>query len=162
MDLDKYLNADVPSDYRAIDGNIKYVQRSLESMALPNIGDLYSNDTHEINATVNAISTLIEQKQKDINIRNELQEKITELKFDRNTMEQKWNSACEKNQKLSNELGNFENRFNKGKKEWEAQIKELTAERDKVKKEYNQLLRKMAEFQHTTKKKEATQVKLQE
>ena len=60
MDLDKYLNAEVPSDYRAMDGNIKYIQRALESMALPNIGDLYSSSNHEINATVNSISTLIE------------------------------------------------------------------------------------------------------
>ena len=60
MDLDKYLSAEVPSDYRAIDGNIKYVKRSLESMNLPNIGDLYSSDAREINATVNSISTLIE------------------------------------------------------------------------------------------------------
>ena len=137
MDLEKYLNADVPPEQRAVDGNIKFVQRSLESMNLPNIGDLYSSNMSEISATVNAISTLIDQKSKDLNVRNELQEKMHKIEYDLNIMESKWNNACEKNTKLTNELGNMENKFNKAKREQSAQLGKAEAERDKVKKEYN-------------------------
>jgi hypothetical protein len=61
---------------------------------------------------------------------------------------------CETKTKLTNELGNLENRMKKREGEWKKERTSLAGERDGFKRDYNKLLTKMNEISKNTKKSE--------
>jgi Afadin- and alpha -actinin-Binding len=153
-------SVEIPS--QALTNSIKHINSTLISYGFPPLGNMLSTDHQEINKTVSSIYALLQQRQKDINFRGEVNEKIRALENERNKLQQNLERAVEQKNQLENELGKHQNNAKNTAAKNKLEKDKLLLERDELKRENIKLAHKETQCIHELKKKDAAYSKLQE
>lgn len=151
---------EIPS--QALNNSIKHIVNTLVSYGFPPLGNLFSTDHSEINKTINSVYTLLQQRQKDINFRSEVNERIRSIDSERNKLQQALERSQNQKNLLETELGKAQNALKTTISKNKAEKDKLLAERDELKRENIKLSHKETQCLHEMKKKDAAYNKLQE
>ena len=151
---------EIPS--QALSNSIKHITSTLVSYGFPPLGNMFSTDHQEINKTVSSIYALLQQRQKDISFRSDVNEKIRGLENEKNKLQQLVERNYEQKTLLENELGKVQNSLKNTNAKNKQEKDKLLSERDELKRENIKLAHKESQCLHELKKKDAAYAKLQE
>ena len=152
--------AEIPS--QALMNSIKHITNTLVSYGFPPLGNMFSTDHSEINKTVNSIYAMLQQRQKDLNFRGEVNEKIRQLENEKNKLQQLVERYSEHKNSLENEVGKLTNNIKNISAKNKQEKDKLLLEKDELKRENIKLASKESQCLHELKKKDAAYAKLQE
>lgn len=125
------------------------------------LGELKGN-TLELNKTVKIVYELIQQRQRDIEFRNEIIEKIAKLESDKNTFSQniiRLKTELENQRKINGQLENM-NKINEKKMKIEKE--KAGSEKEEIQKQIFKLTSKESQLMHEIRKKDNETIKLKE
>ena len=105
---------------------------------------------------------MLQQRQKDINFRSEINERIRNLETEKNKLQQALERTSEQRSQFEIELGKAQNTLKISMSKNKAEKDKLLAERDELKRENIKLAHKESQCLHELKKKDAAYSKLQE
>lgn len=151
---------EIPS--QALSNSIKHITSTLVSYGFPPLGNMFSPDHQEINKTVSCIYALLQQRQKDINFRSEINEKIRHFENEKNKLQQALERTSDQRSQLETELGKTQNALKLVNSKNKSEKDKLLTERDELKRENIKLAHKESQCLHELKKKDAAYSKLQE
>lgn len=125
------------------------------------LGELKGN-TLELNKTVKVVYELIQQRQRDIEFRNEIIEKIAKLESDKNIFSQniiRLKNELENQKKINGQLENFIKITEKKAKQ---DRDKAISEKEEIQKQIFKLTSKESQLIHEIRKKENETTKLKE
>ena len=126
------------------------------------MGNLLSTKEDEIQKTLNAVLEMISQRQRDIEYRKEVFDKIAKLESDNKMhLEQLERSKQEKCQ-LSKEIGNLKNLILTTEKKFKMEKDKLVSEKEELNKQLSKFSQKSVQYQHEIRKKEVEVNKMKE
>ena len=145
-----------------LEENLNYIKDSLISHGYPSIGDLFSNELEEVKKTIDCLYSLLSQRQKDLNFRSQIQDRLQKLESEKNMYQQKIELLTEDKNSSISELGKAQNKLVQENSKWKKEREKVISERDDLKKEITKFMSKESKFLHEIKKKEAAVEKLKE
>lgn len=142
--------------------NASYINSALNSFGFPSIGNLFSDSPHDVKKTLDCLYSILAQKQKDLNVKDQLMDTIAKLKSDRNMYSDKADRLTLEVERLQKEVGRLQTSlsvaFERMKKEKEQSRQEL----GEVKKDNTKLSQREAHYIHEIKKKDFNIAKLKD
>lgn len=142
--------------------HLSYINSSLAASGSSETGNLFLPSLQEIKKTTDCIYSLLQQKQKDLNMKVEFQDRMQKLIFERNQLSQKFEDLQGSKASVESENGKLQNKFKQELEKWKKEREKLTSERDDLKKECNKLIGRETQIWHELKKKETLIEKMKE
>ena len=147
---------------QALMNSIKHITSTLISFGFPPLGNLLSSDHPEVQKTITCIYALLQQRQKDLNFRSEVSDRVRALESEKNKLQSQVERTHDSKLALEAELGKLQNSVKSLNLKTKAEKDKLLAERDELKRENIKLANKESQCLHELKKKDALYGKLQE
>jgi synovial sarcoma, X breakpoint 2 interacting protein len=162
--LSEYLveETDVRISEPQIKENLRYIQCSLLSLGYSPIGDLFDPSLIEVKKTIDCVFSLLQQRQKDIDFRTGIQERIQKLESEKSMYQQKIEQITDDRNAGFSEAGKAQNKLTQESTKWKKEKEKIQAERDDLKKEITKMIGKENKLAHEMKKKEAAYEKMKE
>ena len=142
--------------------NLNYLNDSLLAHGLPASGDLFNPDSSEIKKTIDCIYSLLQQRQKDLNFRSVISERVQKLESEKSMYQQRIETLAEEKNQSFSELGKAQNKLNQELTKFKKEKEKIVSERDDLRKEITKLVGKESKLCHEMKKKETASEKLKE
>lgn len=95
-----------------LEQSLLYINSSLQAFGYPQIGDLFSSEIDEIQKTINCLYAILEQRQRDLLFRTQMQERMTKLKNEKEMYQQKLDLLDEDRLGAGSEVGKLQNKYN--------------------------------------------------
>ena len=161
--LSSYLYEETPEPNQSkLEETYNYIKSSLVTFGFPEIGNLFSPDLKEVKKTLDCFYSIIEQRQKDLQFRSSVQDKMQKIQSEKNMYYQKLELANEQKQSANSQIGKVENQLRKESEKWKKEKEKLTTERDEFRKDVQKLLGRESKLWHEIKKKDSIMSNLKE
>lgn len=134
--------------------NFNYLQSSLLSFGLPQLGNIFEPDSKEIKKTIDCIYTLMQQRQRDLTFRNQIQDRMQKLESEKSMYQQKIDILSDDLNSSKSGTGKAENKLKQEMEKWKKEKEKLIGERDDLKKELTKMIGKEGKMVHDSKKKD--------
>jgi X breakpoint 2-interacting protein len=163
-DLSAYLELgpERKVSFSQLQENFKYLQSSLLSFGLPQLGNIFSDDEKELKKTIDCVYSLLQQRQKDLSFRGQVQDRIQRLESEKSMYQQKIESLNDELNSSKSGTGKVENRLKQEMEKWKKEKEKVISERDDLKKEVTKMIGKEGKMIHDSKKKDAVIEKMKE
>jgi X breakpoint 2-interacting protein len=147
---------------QALTNSLKHITSTLISFGFPPLGNLLSPDHSEVQKTITCIYSLLQQRQKDMNFRSEVSDKLRSLESEKSKLQTQLEKSQESKTSLESELGKLQNSIKNLTSKSKQEKDKLLSERDELKRENIKLSNKESQCLHELKKKDAAYAKLQD
>jgi len=117
------------------------------------LGELQGS-TNEINKTIKVVYELLQQRQRDLEFRSEIIDKIAKLESDKNTISQNVSRLKSELEGVKKENGVFQNTNKTLEKKFKAEKEKLVYEKEEINKQLSKLSFKETQMLHEIRKKE--------
>eukprot|EP01017_Pseudomicrothorax_dubius_P038985 TRINITY_DN5925_c0_g3_i2.p1 TRINITY_DN5925_c0_g3~~TRINITY_DN5925_c0_g3_i2.p1 ORF type:complete len:488 (+),score=172.57 TRINITY_DN5925_c0_g3_i2:100-1563(+) len=114
---------------------IRALKNALPAHGFPAIGDLFSTDLSEVEATIACVVAMLHQRQKDIEFRNEVYERIQKLENDRTSLNATLEKLTAQKRTLENESNNLGNKLRLTEKTAREEREKLLTEKEELRKQ---------------------------
>lgn len=147
---------------QALTNSLKHITSTLVSFGFPPLGNLLSTDHTEVQKTINCIYSMLQQKQKDINFKGEVSDRLRAAENEKSRLQTQLERLQDSKQALEAEVGKLQNSIKNIQAKSKQEKDKLLSERDELKRENIKLSNKESQCLHELKKKDAAYGKLQD
>ncbi|OMJ74309.1 hypothetical protein SteCoe_26796 [Stentor coeruleus] len=134
--------------------NFEYLQNTLIAQGLPTPGNLFNNDLKEIKKSIDCIYSLLQQRQKDLNFRSQVQDIIAKLESEKTMYKHKIEQLNEDKSFSNSEAGKAQNKLTQELAKFKKEKEKITSENNDLRKEITKMVSKETKLYHEIKKKD--------
>lgn len=145
---------DVDPERISIKNRIKEINLLLSMNGFAEIGDLLDSTVGSINKTLLAIQTVLNDRQKLLETKSDLVQRLSKAEAENYSTFEKQETAKEKMQELNNKIKFLNNKIATNDKKASEEVDKIKSDRDETTKIYNRLLMKENQYKHELKKSE--------
>ncbi|CAG9313947.1 unnamed protein product [Blepharisma stoltei] len=145
-----------------LEQGIMYIKSSLSAYGFPEIGDLFNSDPDEVKKTIECLYAILEQRQRDMQYRSQMQERMAKLKNDKEMYMSKLDLLNEDSFSANSEAGKLQNKLSIEMQKWKKEKEKLITERDEARKDIAKLQGREGHLFHEIKKKDSEIQRLKE
>lgn len=147
---------------QALTNSLKHITSTLVSFGFPPLGNLLSTEHSEVQKTINCIYAMLQQKQKDMNFKGEVSDRLRAADNEKSRLQVQVERLQEAKQALEAEVGKLQNSIKNIQAKNKQEKDKLLSERDELKRENIKLSNKESQCLHELKKKDTAYGKLQD
>lgn len=143
-------------------GEVVNLKNTLSAYGFPVIGDLFSTDPNEVEATLHSVTTLLTQRQKDIESRSEIFEKMSKFQNENSSLSSAFEKVSQQKKNLEYENSTLSNKLKLLEGRSREELEKYNKDREELLKDMGKLQSKETQYLHELRKKDMLYKTLQD
>ena len=151
---DNFENEEFDIEKKNLIKLIKEINLQLAMSGFQEIGDIFDGNFHTLSHTISIIYALVNDRQKILETKAELNQKYTKLEIENLSLLDKMENSKDKVNEQINIINSFKNKIKSIEIKHNEEIEKIKGERDDYLKSFNRIIQKENQYKHEIKKLE--------